>query len=236
MRKWTILILLPAALAACLYFSGYRQWFFRDKPYSYANYKKEVDSVLMYRDELASAFPWRHPEHFYAEAGRQFTRRLDERLFPYWEGTDWDFNGTSEVPGKGSIACGYFVTTLLQDMGVNLNRAELSQCASEKMIKSLVSPAHIFRYSNSTIQKFVDEIRAKGDGVYLTGLDQHTGILVCRKGRVDFLHSGGGIPARVIREEALSSSLLVRSAYRVVGKITSDKKFLAKWIRQEKFR
>ncbi|WP_225432174.1 hypothetical protein, partial [Limosilactobacillus reuteri] len=46
-------------------------------------------------------------------------------LFSHWKNTAWDFNGTSTVPGEGSIACGFFVTTLLQDMDLNINRRKL---------------------------------------------------------------------------------------------------------------
>ena len=35
------------------------------------------------------------------------------RLIPQWYGTPWDFHGTAEYPNSGSIACGYFVTTIL---------------------------------------------------------------------------------------------------------------------------
>jgi hypothetical protein len=57
---------------------------------------------------------------------------IDKKLLPYWLGTTWNFNGTTQVPGEGSIACGYFVTTLLRDAGVKLERVKLAQMASEK--------------------------------------------------------------------------------------------------------
>lgn len=55
----------------------------------------------------------------------------------YWVGTKWNFNGVIRVPGQGTIACGYFVTTVLEDIGFKLNRIKLSQQASSVMITSL---------------------------------------------------------------------------------------------------
>ncbi len=47
---------------------------------------------------------------------------LVEDIFNYWYGTPWDFNGTTNIPNQGSIACGYFVTTTLKHLGFNIPR------------------------------------------------------------------------------------------------------------------
>src|SRR6187455_2399459 len=49
------------------------------------------------------------------EKERIFTSAVVETIIPGWIGTAWNFNGTSEKPQQGSIACGYFVTTILRD-------------------------------------------------------------------------------------------------------------------------
>ena len=56
-----------------------------------------------------------------------FTKKLLSDIIPYWYGTEWDFNGYTSQPQKGKIACGYFVSTTLRDMGLNLNRYELAK-------------------------------------------------------------------------------------------------------------
>jgi hypothetical protein len=38
-----------------------------------------------------------------------FTNAVIKNIVPSWIGTAWDFNGISQTPQKGSIACGYFV-------------------------------------------------------------------------------------------------------------------------------
>ena len=65
------------------------------------------------------------------EKSQHFSNIIIKKIVPYWYGTKWDFNGTSRIPGQGSIAYGYFVTTILEDAGINLSRNRLAQCASE---------------------------------------------------------------------------------------------------------
>src|SRR5688500_17600336 len=52
------------------------------------------------------------------EARAYLTQSVYNEVFPYWYGTGWDFNGTTETPGQGKIACGYFVSTVLRDAGL----------------------------------------------------------------------------------------------------------------------
>ncbi|HEY6160693.1 MAG TPA: hypothetical protein VI112_05700 [Bacteroidia bacterium] len=237
-----IFLLLLIAATVVWYCSPYRTLIpgLRSHNYTYAGYMKEMDSVNMERNALLKKMRDHISDadaksEVLKEAGKKFGEGLNARLFNYWYETDWDYNGTSEKPGEGSIACGYFVTTLLRDMGVKLDRSGLAQCASEGMIKRLVSAKYIHRFSNYSITDYVKEIKKLGDGTYLTGLDNHTGFTVCDKGKVYFVHSGGGSPARVLKEDALTCGLLSASHYRVVGKITDDPVFLTKWLEGEKF-
>lgn len=240
MKKGIIVFLILALGVAVvvIYCSPFRTFIpgVRNNTLTLKNYANEKDSVLKERDALAKQLKVAvedQKKNIYKNAGLAFAEGLNDHLFQYWYETDWDFNGTSQEPGKGSIACGYFVTTLLRDMGVELDRVALAQSASEQMIKSLVAEKYIHRFSNYSIKDFVNEIKKLGDGIYLTGLDNHTGFIVCENGNVDFVHSDGGAPARVLKEVALNSVLLTASKYRVVGKITSDEEFLSKWLNKE---
>ena len=62
-----------------------------------------------------------------------FNSMIDS-IFPAWMGTNWDFNGTSNVPKQGEIACGYFVSTTLKHVGFNLNRYKLAQQAASVVL------------------------------------------------------------------------------------------------------
>ena len=58
-------------------------------------------------------------------ARASFIKLLEKDFFTIWNGTQWDFYGTTQVPQKGKIACGYFVTTVLRDMGVKIDRVNV---------------------------------------------------------------------------------------------------------------
>lgn len=150
---------------------------------------------------------------------KQRSNILIEDIFPFWYGTPWHFYGTTQVPGRGKIACGYFVTTVLEDMGVKLDRIRLAQATSESMIKELIPANKISRFSNKSIQTFIKAVQQEGDGVYIVGLDTHNGFITCENKKVFFVHSSGRYPWCVVKEEALYSGTLVDSKYRVLGKI-----------------
>src|SRR6478609_2933662 len=75
---------------------------------------------------------------------RYFQQTLYQKMVPYWLGTTWDFNGYTAIPGQGTVACGYFVSTTLRHMGVNVNRYKLAQQYSHAIVKSLCQHDTIF--------------------------------------------------------------------------------------------
>ena len=148
-------------------------------------------------------------------------RRFDEKLagiHEKWMGTPWTFSGTSQTPGEGSIACGYFVTTTLQQAGMEVERVRLAQAASEQMILAIADPDSIRRFSNASLEDFLEDLRSQGEGYYIVGLDNHTGFLkVSSDGTVAFVHSGPG--RGVVSENPAEASELANSRYRVTGKL-----------------
>ena len=124
----------------------------------------------------------------------------------------------SKTPREGSIACGYFVTTTLEQAGVELDRIRLAQAASEKMILETTPAESIRRYSDTPLEKFLNAVRKQGEGYYIVGLDTHTGFLfVDPNGEIEFIHSGPG--RGVVREKPAAAVELANSRYRVTGKI-----------------
>ncbi|WP_052732822.1 hypothetical protein [Hymenobacter terrenus] len=165
-----------------------------------------------------------------AEARQLFLTALDSTVFPAWEGTPWAFYGTTWEPRRGSIACGYFVTTTLHDAGLRLQRTLLAKQASEVIIKNLTSEAHIYRYWGVTPADFVRQVRALGPGLYVLGLDFHVGFLRVREGgAVQMVHSSYVGPVAVVREAAETSEAL-ESKYRVIGKVSEDDGFVRRWL------
>ena len=137
-----------------------------------------------------------------------------------WMGTAWTFSGTSQTPKQGSIACGYFVTTTLQQAGIELDRVRLAQAASEQMILAITAPDTVRRFSDTSLEGFLKSVRSQGEGYYIVGLDNHTGFLqVHADGNIDFIHSGPG--RGVVREKPADAPELAHSRYRVTGKIAN---------------
>jgi hypothetical protein len=159
-----------------------------------------------------------------------FTKAVTETIIPGWIGTKWDFNGTTETPQQGSIACGYFVTTVLRDAGLPIARVKLAQYASEQMIQSLVQTKYIKHYCNVDIKKFTDAVAKDGYGLYIVGLDNHTGFIYNDGSDIYFIHSSVVGTRNVQKEIAGNSWVLQQSKYKVLGKISADEKLLQRWI------
>lgn len=159
-----------------------------------------------------------------------FTTAVTETIIPAWIGTAWDFNGTTETPQKGTIACGYFVTTVLRDAGLRIARTPLAQCASEKLITTLIQSRYIHRFSNIAIADFVQAVQQQGYGLYIVGLDSHVGFIYNDGRAVYFIHSTFVGTRNVQKEIAISSGVLALSKYKVLGKLSADENTLNKWM------
>jgi hypothetical protein len=86
------------------------------------------------------------------------------------------------------------------------------------------------RFRRVGIDDFVEAVRKWGPGIYVVGLDIHTGFIVNTGDDVYFIHSSYVAPYTVIREKATESKLLASSNYRVLGKITADDQLIEKWL------
>ena len=147
----------------------------------------------------------------------ELLKYLHDSILTCWYGTRWDFNGTTEQPGKGKIACGYFVTTILRDVGVKVNRVKHAQCSSEEMIKAVCPNQTIRRSSNESITSFTNKISEPG--LYIVGLDFHTGFILKNNDSTYFIHANY-TGNRVVEEEIdINSSVLAASKYKVIGKV-----------------
>lgn len=177
--------------------------------------------VLNYRQQKLRA----QELHRYFQASKTTTAEnryiqfITDSLMPNWYGTAWSFYGTTEIPQKGSIACGYFVTTVLRDAGIRLNHVKLAQCASEEMIRQLAIKESISRYRFKPIQLFVEDLLKKKSGLYIVGLDNHTGFLYHNGNELYFIHSTFVRTKSVMIEKAAQSEVLAASKYKVVGRV-----------------
>lgn len=154
---------------------------------------------------------------------------INEELYFYWKGTTWDFNGTTQIPQKGNIACGYFVTNTLTDLGFSIQRVKLAQAPSSEMIKKLCVDIHWFTKFEE-LQTFLD--RQPGKSIYLVGLDFHTGYILKDSLQSYFLHSNYIKKEGVIKERIEESSALRYNKAFMIGSLSSNKRLLEEWVRQ----
>lgn len=168
-----------------------------------------------------------------ARAGRVMARAVARKLLPAWYGTPWSFNGVTERPRAGTIACGALVAIVLRDAGIKLAPREMTVLAAERMIRSLVGPENIRRWQDVGEQKFLEDMRKWGPGLYQIGLDSHTGLMLVEKDELHFIHATRRFPYTVVNEKASESRTLLHSRYRIAGKVSADHGLLEKWLLAE---
>ncbi|AEA43659.1 hypothetical protein Fluta_1667 [Fluviicola taffensis DSM 16823] len=162
------------------------------------------------------------------KAASYLLEKITTDFFNQWEGTEWDFNGTTRTPRKGKIACGYFITTLLSDVGFKIPRTKWAQQASEYYITRMT--ADVKRFSNQTPEYMKDYFLKQPDGLYIAGLDSHVGFVYKSGNEVTFTHASYYDPKIGVQtEELIGDNPFAKSAYRVVGRIL-DKEMVRKWI------
>ena len=155
-----------------------------------------------------------------AEARAVVFDALVHGLIPAWEGTPWDFNGTSEVPGEGLIACGYFVSTILRDAGFNVERYRLAQQAAERIVLTLATPEGTWRSRGASAAGALRLLPA-ADALYVVGLDCHVGFLVAEGGAFRWCDASYVDPVAVACQDPPEAASF-RSHYRVMGDVLHD--------------
>lgn len=162
------------------------------------------------------------------EEGKQLLFEAFNFSIPnYWIGTKWDFNGMSRVPQEGAVACGYFITNTLSDVGFDIPRIKLAQEPSSVMINQLcVNVKHIAGFEN-----FKKYMASQADNqLYIVGLDFHTGFILKAGGRCYFLHSNYIKHEGVVKEEIELSAALQNSESYMIGSLTANTKLIEAWV------
>lgn len=187
--------------------------------------KIEADR-LEFERRLRSAVGAEAKNEIVSEVQKYLARTLVEDVAPAWYKTPWDFNGASNEPGPDSmIACGYFVSTVLNHMGFKYNRKDLGRQNSPWIIKSLSHPIYIKQSYLQDYAEFIEDIKEMGPGIYIVGMDFHVGFVAYDGEKTSFIHSYGEVLAQTTDEP----SLLASSKWRKVGKIFGYSQTV-KWI------
>jgi len=166
-------------------------------------------------------------------AGHYLDSTVCDILFPYWKGTKWDFNGHTDIPNEGEIACGYLVSTILKHAGLNINRYKMAQQSALNEIKT-ISGASGATYLGGDYETALDKIKQLKDGLYILGLSNHVGFIRVAKNDVRFIHSTYLEPTAAVNEKASESDAFKYSSAYYIGEISNNPEFIRKWISGEK--
>lgn len=167
-------------------------------------------------------------------AGKALEDKIVNALLPHWYGTAWDFNGITDTPGVGQIACGYLVSTVLKHCGFNFNRYTLAQQSSWNEARTLQLSDEV-KYIKGDHEHFAEKFKeVYAEGFYLVGLDNHVGFILLRKGELLFIHSSYYPEPKVVIEKIGASLPFQASRGYYIAEISTNKKLLKKWITQEK--
>lgn len=137
---------------------------------------------------------------------------LADTIFPYWYDTSWDYNGISQTPGRGQIACGYFVTTCLRDAGFKVERSRLAQQASSNIMKSVCGAQNIHIIGHNDMKKLKNYLLNQKDGLFIIGLDNHVGFVNKDGQNLWIIHSNGVAGSLMVERENLLESKLVKQS------------------------
>ncbi|WP_461587501.1 hypothetical protein [Winogradskyella sp.] len=150
-------------------------------------------------------------------------------IVPHWYGTTWDFNGHTDIPNNGEIACGYFVSTTLKHLGFNLNRYKMAQAAGLNEAKLLQQKSSLKIFSGLSFDELKSRVnKVYGDGLYFVGLDNHVGYVLILNKELYFLHSSY-CDDKVVIELAEDSYCFSSNLY-VFAEITTNRSLVESWI------
>lgn len=197
------------------------------------DYNKSKKLLHFQRDSLAQLLTGKHSDSLLlTSAGKVFLDSFIVHIVPHWYGTEWDFEGHTSVPGKGKVACGYFVSTSLRDAGLTLNRYRLAQQSPINEALSVNLGDSVFTARN------IEELKnyCSSEGLYFIGMDFHVGLILMKEDDYYILHSDY-IDASGVKAELVDSSEAVsHSQNYLLCPISSNKKLMKAWLTKKEMK
>lgn len=187
-------------------------------PVSYAQARADLDAT---RQTLAAQWP-KDKAATRKKAKQALLEYLDGQAFPAWSGTPWAFYGTSTTPKEGTIACGYFVTTVLEQAHLRIERVRLAQQASAFLVSTLARGSAVEWLRPTDVNEALREMKRRfPDGLLVVGFDLHVGFIRLEGERAQFCHSSYLEPGVVTCEDPLTAGAFVSGVY-VVADALND--------------
>ncbi|MFT5602147.1 MAG: hypothetical protein ACI9N1_002399 [Flavobacteriales bacterium] len=158
---------------------------------------------------------------------------LVEHILPFWEGTQWDFNGYTNTPNDGVIACGYLVSTTLKHLGFTLNRYDIAKMYSQQIAEVLCfNETQSFEMSTE-LKTHVAQLK---DGIYILGLSNHVGFLEIKNKVPYFIHSDYTSDLGVRRELFYNSDAAMSSNVFWIGNLSNNPKVFDAYKNKKEFK
>lgn len=160
-----------------------------------------------------------------------FTTNLVDKIIPHWYETNWTFDGHTSIPRNGSIACGYFVSTTLKDMGFTINKYKLAQQLPINEAYSLVIDQKVLKIdfsSNLVCQKQL--YKQLEGGIYFIGFDKnHVGYIYKTKNQL-FIIDSNYLSGKVQIEKIEDSKVFASFNTFYITPLSTNKTLLKHWL------
>jgi hypothetical protein len=172
------------------------------------------------------------------EARQTVLAAITDTIFPAWMGTPWGLGEKSmaDRPHQAGmvVGCSYFVTGVLLNAGLRLSSRALFAQAPSLLMQQALAPdrAALHRYPGQNTDVLIRRLLALGDGVYIVGLNIHTGFLVIKDGKIHVVHASYTPPNQVLDEPFDKSDVITLSKRRgyVVTPIFQDDRLVDFWL------
>jgi hypothetical protein len=164
-----------------------------------------------------------------------FKESLLYKIIPFWEGTKWSFEGHTSEPKSGRIACGYFVSTTLQDIGFKLNRYKFAQQSPINEARCLALTSEVKEISEELPSDNISAIKNYlKEGIHFIGFDEsHVGYILKEHGDLYLIHSNYinavGVEIERIEESEVFNSY--RKFY--IVELSTNENLLDRWVNEE---
>jgi len=190
---------------------------------------------------LAAADSGAAREEVRAEARAYVLAAMRDVVFPAWMGMSWGLgpNSTPLRPHAAGteIACGYFVSSVLENVGLRLGtRFTYAQAPALYAQRSLAPDKEdLHRFFSIPGDALARRIAALGEGIYVIGLNNHIGFVDVHGGQVNVVHASY-TGAQVVTSEPLATAEVIdnsRAAGYFVTPLFQDDRLIDRWLRGE---
>lgn len=194
------------------------------------SYMDRKEGIIQLRNRLGNGL--RLGDISFDSIKTEFTNHLVDKIIPHWYGTPWSFEGHTAVPNQGNIACGYFISTTLRDMGIKLNRYKLAQKSPIDEAKIISCGAVINSVTQESPEKAFNEIDSlTKEGLHFIGFDKgHVGYLLKRKGELFLIHSNYYYPGLVCIELLEESRVFKSFSKFHIVDISNNNELIQLWL------